>query len=101
MEKDKLKALILQAIQQQGVKKEIKSLCLFGSHLTGKAKADSDVDLLVEFMPQARIGYFRLVDIQNMIARSVGKKIDLLTPEALSKHFRQDVIVAAEKIYEQ
>jgi predicted nucleotidyltransferase len=93
--------LVRQAIEQRGLNKEIKRIRLFGSCLHGKSREDSDVDLLVEFFPQSRIGFFRLINMQNEIEKFVGKKVDLQTPEALSKYFKDDIIKEAENIYEQ
>jgi len=88
-------------MEQSDLKKEIKSLRLFGSCLHGKQSKDSDIDLLVEFLPQSRIGFSRLVAMQNIFELFLGKRIDLQTPEALSKYFRDDVLKQAEQIYEQ
>lgn len=101
MGKDKIKKLIVQAIEENNLKKELKSVRLFGSYLYGKPNKNSDIDLLVEFSPDAQIGFFRLVNIQNIIEKYVGKRIDLQTPQALSKYFRSDVIKKAESIYGQ
>lgn len=93
--------MVLRAIEQQDIKKDIKSLRLFGSYLHGKPRKDSDIDLLVEFLPQSRVGFFYLVNMQNTIEQFLGKKIDLQTPEALSKYFRANVLKEAEHIYGQ
>jgi uncharacterized protein len=101
MEKEKIKELVRQAIEQRGFKKDIKSLRLFGSYAYGQPRADSDIDLLVEFTPQSKVGFFRLVNMQSAIEQFVGKKIDLQTSDALSKYFRDDVIKKAENVYGQ
>jgi len=100
MSKEQIKKLIIKAIQENNLKKELKSVRLFGSQLYGKPNKNSDVDLLVEFSPDARIGFFRLVNIQNIMEKYLGKKVDLQTPDALSKYFKADVLKKAESIYE-
>ncbi|MBI5701798.1 nucleotidyltransferase domain-containing protein [Candidatus Saganbacteria bacterium] len=99
MGKYKIKKLILRAIEENNLKEDIKSIRLFGSYSYGKPNKDSDVDLLVEFSPKSKVGFFRLVNIQNIIEKYVGKKIDLQTPDALSKYFRSDVFKKAEPVY--
>ncbi len=43
----------------------INSLAMFGSQVTGQSGRDSDVDLLVEFDPEARIGFLALARMQR------------------------------------
>ena len=60
---------------------------------------DPSVDILVEFKPTAKIGFFEFVRLQRRLSDFVGKKVDLLTPEAISKFFREKVVKEAELIY--
>ena len=79
----------------------IRRLSLFGSVLREDFRPDSDVDVLVEFEPEARIGYFELFDVQQDLAALLGREVDLLTPGALSRYFRQRVLATAEVVYER
>ncbi len=79
----------------------IRKLSLFGSVLRADFTPASDVDVLVEFEPDAGIGYFELVQMQNELAQIIGRPIDLLTPGAISRHFRQHVMETAQVIYEK
>lgn len=101
MNKQEIKVSVQRAIEQEPLKKDIQKVSLFGSYLSDKPREDSDIDLLIEFSPSARIGFFRFVGIQENIEKFLGKKVDLLTPEALSKYFRADVLKQAEVIYEK
>ena len=76
----------------------IRRLALFGSVLHGIAGADSDVDVLVEFEPGVRIG-LRFFDIQEELSNLIGRKVDLNTPNFLSRYFRDQVLKEAEDIY--
>ena len=80
---------------------EVRRLALFGSVLRLDFNASSDVDVLVEFMPQAAVTYFDLFDMQQALAALVGREVDLLTPAALSPHFRERVLQEAVTIYER
>ena len=73
----------------------------FGSYVNGIPRQDSDVDLLIEFYPTAKIGFFALLEIKEDFEHFVGKSVDLLTPEAMSKYFRQEVLDQAEVVYER
>ena len=49
-------------------------LGLFGSMARGEAREDSDVDLLVEFMPDAQVTLFGHFDAEQDLSKLVGKK---------------------------
>jgi predicted nucleotidyltransferase len=51
----------------------IRRLSLFGSVLTDRLSDTSDIDVLVEFAPEARIGFFRLADIEET-AKPVARR---------------------------
>jgi predicted nucleotidyltransferase len=76
----------------------IRRLALFGSVLHGDAKPDSDVDVLVEFEPGVRVG-LRFFDIQEELSDLIGRKVDLNTPNFLSRYFRDQVLKEAKDLY--
>jgi predicted nucleotidyltransferase len=78
---------------------QIQRLSLFGSVLRDDFKSDSDVDILVEFMPEKRIGYFGLAGLEIKLTEMLGRKVDLRTPAELSRYFRQQVLDSAQEIY--
>jgi len=67
---------------------------VFGSVLKGTDHADSDIDILVEPLPDMSL--FDLGAIQFELSALLGKRVDVLTPDALPERFRQDVISQAE-----
>lgn len=70
---------------------------LFGSVLKGTARPDSDVDLLVEFVPDAKPSLFTLVEIEQELSELLGgRRVDLRTAQELSRYFRDDVLLEAE-----
>jgi uncharacterized protein len=77
----------------------IRRLSLFGSHLKGTARPDSDVDLLVEFEPGATPGLFGLGRMQVDLSDALGLSVDLRLPGDLSRMFRDQVVATAEPIY--
>jgi len=79
----------------------IRRLALFGSWLKGKARPDSDVDLLVEFEPGRVPGLIEMSRIEIDLGQVLGRKVDLRTPEDLSRHFREDVLRSALAVYER
>jgi predicted nucleotidyltransferase len=74
-------------------------LALFGSVLRDDFRPDSDVDVLVEFDPSARIGLFQFTNIQSRLSELLGRQVDLNTPGFLSDRFRHEVLHEAEDQY--
>jgi hypothetical protein len=78
----------------------IRRLSLFGSTLKGTARPDSDVDLLVEFEPDQAPGLLGLAGMEiELSALLGGKRVDLRTPQDLSRYFRDEVVRTAEVQY--
>jgi predicted nucleotidyltransferase len=78
----------------------IRRLSLFGSVLKGTARPDSDIDLLVEFEPGKAPGLLELAGMEiELTQRLGGRRVDLRTPEDLSRYFRDDVLRTAEVQY--
>ena len=70
----------------------IRRLSLFGSVLRDDFRPDSDVDVLVEFEPAHIPGLLRMARIERELSTLLGgRKIDLRTPEDLSRYFRQEI----------
>ncbi len=72
---------------------------LFGSAIHGNFGPQSDVDLLVEFQPNEAVGYFRLAELQLELEDAIGRKVDLRTPDELSRYFRDQVMQEAVPQY--
>ena len=78
----------------------IAKLSLFGSTLTGKARTDSDIDLLVEFESGREPGLLGLAGMEMELSSLLsGRRVDLRTPRDLSRHFRDDVMRTAQVQY--
>ena len=77
----------------------IRKLSLFGSVLRDDFGPDSDVDVLVEFAPDARVGLIGFAGIEMELGALFGRRVDLNTPGCLSRHFRDEVTREAEAQY--
>ena len=78
----------------------IKRLSLFGSTAAGRARADSDVDLLVEFEPGQEPGLLGIAEMEHELSSLLGgRRIDLRTPSDLSSYFRDEVLRSARVQY--
>ncbi len=78
----------------------IRRLSLFGSQLKGTARPDSDVDLLVEFLPDARPTLLDMAQMEIELSQALGgRNDDLRTAQDLSRYFRDEVVRMAEVQY--
>ena len=74
-------------------------LSVFGSTARDEATLHSDVDLLVEFQPGARVGLFTFVRLQEFLADVMGCRIDLATPGALREEMREQILAEAVRAF--
>ena len=88
------------ALAQFCQQNHIRKLALFGSVLRGDFGPQSDIDVLVEFEPGHTPGFFRLFDMEEELSALFGeRKVDLRTPEDLSRYFRDEVVKQAQTQY--
>jgi predicted nucleotidyltransferase len=78
---------------------KIIKLSLFGSSLREDFSPESDVDILVEFDPEARVGLMKLAGMESELSEIIGRKVDLNTPGFISKYFRDKVLAESEVQY--
>jgi uncharacterized protein len=77
----------------------IKRLALFGSILGPDFNENSDIDVLVEFLPGTRISLLGIGKIEMELEELFGRHVDLRTPQDLSQYFREDVVESARPLY--
>lgn len=80
-------------------KHHIRKLSIFGSALRQDFRSDSDIDILVEFHSDNTPGLIKLAGIEIELSNLIGRKVDLKTPQDLSRYFRQEVVESAEVQY--
>jgi len=81
-------------------KNHITKLSLFGSALRDDFGSDSDVDMLVEFSPEARVGLVGFAGLELELSEILGRKVALNTPDSVSKYYRKKVLAEAEVQYD-
>jgi len=80
---------------------QIRKLAFFGSVLRDDFGPESDVDVLVEFAPGARVGLISLAGMEIELGRLLGHRVEMHTIKGLNPRFRDAVVNAAEVQYEQ
>lgn len=80
-------------------KHHLTKLALFGSVLTDRFGPDSDVDVLVEFDPDHVPGLIALSAMERELSEILGRRVDMRTPNDLSRYFRDQVLREAVTQY--
>ncbi len=70
----------------------VESIYLFGSTARDEATGSSDIDLLVEFDPNATVGLFHFSRLRRELGQLLRCDVDLTTPEALHKDLKADIL---------
>lgn len=78
----------------------IRKLSLFGSVLTDEFRADSDLDVLVEFEPGHTPG-LAIIDLERELAELLGgeHKVDIVNEKYLNPRLRQRILETAQVQY--
>jgi uncharacterized protein len=83
-------------------RRHIRKLAFFGSVLRDDFRPDSDVDVLVDFLPQHVPDYFTLFDMEQELSAMFGhRRIDLVTEKSLHHLLRKPVLATAKVQYAQ
>lgn len=78
----------------------VAELALFGSVLRDDFRADSDVDVLVSFGPEAHPSLLELVELREDLKDVFGREVDLVERAGLRNPFRRRAILStAEVVY--
>ena len=94
MEKIEIEKLI-EVCRANGTRR----VALFGSFVRGEAGPESDIDVLVDFSRPT--GFLALVRLERELTEAMGRKVDLLTEEAISPHLRDRILSEQQVIYEE
>lgn len=69
----------------------VKATWAFGS-IIGDWRPDSDIDLLVEFLPDSEPDLLGRLDLQDELEAALGHKVDLVSHDAITNPFIRDSI---------
>jgi uncharacterized protein len=76
----------------------VRELALFGSVLREDFSPQSDVDVLVAFVPEARRSLFDLVEMKEELAEMFGREVDLVSQRGLRNPFRRHEILNSRQV---
>ncbi|MBM4025085.1 MAG: nucleotidyltransferase family protein [Planctomycetes bacterium] len=75
----------------------VSRLGLFGSFVRDEARADSDVDVLVEFAPGQKT-FDHFMQLSFLLEEVLGRRVELITPESLSPHIGPHILKEVEYV---
>jgi predicted nucleotidyltransferase len=78
---------------------QVRELCVFGSAARGELRPDSDIDLLVDFLPDARPGLLGLSAMMREFSGLLGRRVDLAVKPALKPTVRTSVLADSHIVY--
>jgi predicted nucleotidyltransferase len=77
----------------------VAALYVFGSVARGEAKADSDVDALIDIEPDRRFNIIHLAGVYNRLTATLGAEVDVVTLRSIEGPFRRKVLEDAVRVY--
>ncbi len=75
----------------------VKNIGLFGSFVRGDQTPLSDIDILVEFMPEKHT-FDNFMEVAFLLEEILGRKVELVTPEALSPYIGPHILKEVERV---
>jgi len=78
---------------------QVRELSLFGSAARGEMRPESDIDLLVEFSPEAQTGLLEFAGLMLDLSQLLGRKVDLVSKKGLKPLIRDSVLQEARPVY--
>ena len=75
----------------------VAKLSIFGSFVSGKPAIESDIDFLIEFVPDKK-NYDNFIDLSFYLEDLLGRRVDIVTPQSLSKHIGPHILKNAEYV---
>jgi predicted nucleotidyltransferase len=77
----------------------VRELAIFGSAARGELRPDSDLDVLVDFLPDARVDLLELSAMARELTALCGRRVDLAVKPALKPSVRAEVLAEAQTLY--
>ena len=78
---------------------QVQELSLFGSAARGELTVESDLDILVEFAPEANIGFMTLGRMARELSEILGRNVDLVPKDGLKPLLRSAVLAEAKVLF--
>jgi len=88
---------IIKSHKTQILSYGVNKLGIFGSFVRNEQNADSDIDFYVEFSDGMK-NFDNFMNLSFLLEESLGRKVELVTKEALSPHFGHKILEEVEDV---
>ena len=75
----------------------VRSIGLFGSFVRNEQTPLSDVDFLVEFIPEKHT-FDNFMEVSFLLEKLLGRRVQLVTTKALSPHIGPHILSEVERV---
>ena len=89
---DEIKRLLKKYEKDIEEKYGVMKIGVFGSYVRGEQKEGSDIDILVEFYPEAEIDLIKFVELEEFLSNLLGIKVDLVMKSALKPRIGKRIL---------
>jgi predicted nucleotidyltransferase len=77
----------------------VRELSFFGSAARGEMRPDSDIDMLVDFLPEAEVDLVDYAGLMLDLSQFLGRKVDLVSKNGLKPLIRASILAGARLLY--
>jgi predicted nucleotidyltransferase len=81
----------LAAVQPSLARDGIAHLAVFGSRARGSAKPDSDLDVLVDVLPERKFSLFDLIGVEQTLRAATGLRTNAVMRRSLDAEFKKRI----------
>ncbi len=78
---------------------QVKELSIFGSILRDDFRPESDIDLLVDFLPDHGLGLIEYLQCQAAFTALFGRRVDLIQKSGLKRFVRDEILGTSRVLY--
>ena len=89
---DEIKRLLKKYEKDIEEKYGVMKIGVFGSYVRGEQKEGSDIDILVEFYPEAEIDLIKFVELEKFLSNLLGIKVDLVMKSSLKPRIGKRIL---------
>ena len=89
---EEIKQKLIPQLPQIKQQYHITQLGIFGSYIRGEATNHSDLDILVEFEPQAKFGLLTFCELENYLSDLLVIKVDLVMKDGLKPNISSNIL---------
>jgi len=92
MKLEEIKRILQEHREELREKYRVKEIGIFGSYVRGEQRRKSDLDVLVEFEPDAGMDLISFVELEDYLSQLLGIKVDLVMKSALKPRIGERVL---------